>query len=110
MSKTDKIMEVPKPADEKRADPPEPHQLKARVRKVYPPHMQVRRYGEGGFYVKPHGLPHLNHWIYYDHWVDRTDLPGILRWFEGRYPETCGLPVRFINCAPIECGREVIPN
>ena len=111
MSKADKIMVIPKADDEKRVDPPEQNHTKAhRQKKVYPPHMQVRSYGAAGFWVRPHGIPHLAFWIYYDRWVDRTDLPSIIRWFEGRYPETCDLPVRFINCAPVECGREVLPN
>jgi hypothetical protein len=105
-------METPKVADVGRADPPdEPTHIKAhRNKKVYPPHLQVRRTGDWGFYVKVHGIPQLNCWISYDHWVDRKDLPSIIQWFEGRYPETCELPVRFVNCAPIECGREIISN
>ena len=114
MSKYGKEVGIPKAADQRRVDTPEcPRQgMGKRRKKEYPPHWKVSLHNFG-YTLDPHREPCkiAPSWCWDgDAKRNRYDLPGLLAWAAATYPETATMPVRFINCQPIECGREVIPN
>ena len=113
MPKYEKEAGIPKPSTLKRIDPqPKPHKKAGRTRKEYPPCWEVR-YHPWGYSLDTHRVrPEIpSYWnLSQEDRPDRKDLIGYLAWYAERHPHTANLPVRFISCQPVECGREVIPN
>jgi hypothetical protein len=113
MSKYDKKMGIAKPSDEKRQDPKPSARKGNRAKKKYPPHWEVRACPFGGYYLDAHrvrpSIPLMWSMIEDLRHV-RHDLAAYLAWYAGRFPHTADLPVRFISCQPVECGRETIPS
>lgn len=113
MTKYEKEAGIPKPSTIKRVDPPVVnHKKAARKRKDYPPCWEVRHSGYS-YWLTAHKIRPV---IPY-YWglnekdrPDRKDLKALLEWYAVRQPHTATLPVRFISCTPVECGREIIPN
>ena len=113
MPKYEKEAGIPKPSTLKRIDPQQqPYKKAGRKRKEYPSHWKVSLHNfgysldahRGPCRIKPYWC-----WTAEPKQV-RFDLSALLAWAAKEYPETASLPVRFINCQPVECGREVIPN
>lgn len=113
MTKHDKEAGVLKPSTAKRIDAaPKPHRKAGRKRKEYPPCWEVRQTGYGYLLFAHRVRPAIPfHWRLdqLDH-PDRHDLRAYLAWYAEQFPHTASLPVRFISCQPVECGREVISN
>ena len=114
MTKYEKDAGIPKPSTVKRIDPQaKPHKKARRKRKEYPPCWEVRQQGSG-YLLWPHhvrpDVPFSWRLEYGDDRPNRNDLTAYLAWYAEWFPHTANLPVRFISCQPVECGREVIPN
>lgn len=112
MGKEEKYEGIPKPSTVKRVDPPvTPRKKAGRNRKEYPPHLEVRFHHWGydlkGYKIRP-SVPFF--WLIKGDRPNRKDLTVFLDWYAEHHPHTANLPVRFISCQPVECGREVIPN
>lgn len=106
MTKLDKLMGLPKLADEKRLDP-EGIMHGKRHKKVYPQHWEARYWGKT-WLLLPHKM--LRPDIEWGQVPPELceDLQKELNWWTEYRPETKTFPVRFIACVPVECDREVI--
>jgi len=105
---------LPSVSTQRRVDPPTQKPKKAgRNRKVYPPCWEARTFGYGRWMLTAHRVRPS---VPYYWWLDKKDAPSredltaYLAWYAERLPHTANLPVRFISCQPVECGREIIPN
>ena len=115
MSKHGKEIGALSPADQRRIEVPEPPAKKGRrKRKEYPPHWEVRSWGRCNSNVPHIRLdPHNRNLkgFGYDTISASMHLDGIVEQLADlamKFPETSGWPVRFLQGAELECGREVI--
>jgi hypothetical protein len=114
LPKYEKELGIPKPSTVKRIDPaPQPHKKAKRSKKEYPPCWNVRHSG-WGYWLDAHkvrpAIPYYWGWDTKEDRPNQKDLTEYLAWYAKHHPHTANLPVRFISCQPIECGREIIPN
>jgi len=104
---------LPSISTQRRVDPPAPKPKKSgRSRKEYPPCWEVRHTGLS-YRLTAHKVRPAIHYYWgfdQDEQPNRKDLIAYLAWFAERQPHTANLPVRFISCPAVECGREIIPN
>jgi hypothetical protein len=103
---------IPTVSTVRRMDPPaQPRKKAGSRRKEYPSRWKVSLHNFGYVLSAHRGPCKIKpYWCWDGTKRNRFDLPALLTWAANEYPETASLPVRFINCQPIECGREVIPN
>lgn len=119
MSKFDKEMGMPKPADIKRIDPPN-NTKKNHNKKKYPPHWQIR---DGSWLWPSKRLKTSEDWrherigsVWYqskDHlnaqdYLKVGRLDEALEIYAKYHPETKEWPVRFIHIQPMKTKREVL--
>ena len=102
---------LPSVSTQRRAEP-QPNQRKARRDKQpLPPHWEVRlrRWGWSltAYRIRPEVPPY---WSLGRDIVrpDRHDLAAVLAFHAEHHPHTVDLPVRFISCQPVECGRQTL--
>jgi hypothetical protein len=113
MSKDWRGETLPSIATQRRVDPdPVPHKKAGRTRKGYPPCWEVRHSGYSYWLTAHRVRPAIPYYwgVSQDDRPNRKDLVAYLAWFAERQPHTATLPVRFISCPAVECGREIIPN
>lgn len=113
MSKDWRNGHLPSVSTQRKAEP-QPNQRKARRdKKPFPPHLEIRKY-QWGWDITPVKVRPLIPWFWRfreenkKNRPDRNDLFALLAWWGIHHPQTAHLPVRFISCQPVECGRQVI--
>ena len=102
---------LPSVSEQRRQDPT-PNQRKAKRNKQrLPPHWEVRQHRWGYAISVYRARPEIPYywWLDQKERPDRHDLPALLDWYAGAFPHTANLPVRFISCQPVECGRQILP-
>ena len=111
MPKDWRTEDLPSVSTQRRTEP-EPNQRKAkRNKRTFPPHWEVRYYPWGWslwpHHIRPEVLPYWT-WDHDIHRPDQHDLRAVLAFYALHHPHTAGIPVRFISCQPVECGRQVL--
>lgn len=131
MTKSDKQDGIPKVADQKRIDPPQPRGKGTRKKKQYPPHWQIRSFGiwpskilrshtpgeksdswhwelipEGRYNIKCYGFS--KDYENARNFLEAGMLDEALAIYAKHHPETANWPVRFVNGPPMKTTREVL--